>query len=194
MKWICSLSLMKSFKHIDSLLVVCLLSIAFGDTIAKASQSGQSSERAQPASRLAHMVEEAARRLGYRSMRGVRVPDQWAEGDNRDLVVDHLYTTLFGKDSDDSCLGTKGRIGVTILVFNDAETARQHLTQTKTYHLGNLGVKMIKSDDQGYLLEEVNGFYAATIAGAKLVLLEDHSRAQRRIIKTLAATVLREMR
>ena len=186
--------LMKNVKHLKTLLVVCLLSSTSGDTIAKAAQFGKSSEPPKPASRLAHVVEETARTLGYRSMRGVRVPDQWAEGEKRDLVVDHVYTTLFGKDSDDSCLGTKGRIGVTILVFNDAETARQHLTQTKTYHLGNLGVKMIKSDDQGYLLEEVNGFYAATIAGAKLVLLEDHSRAQRRIIKTLAATVLREMR
>ena len=186
--------LMKNVKHLKTLLVVCLLSSTSGDTIAKAAQFGKSSEPPQQASRLAHVVEEAARSLGYRSMRGVRVPDQWAEGDNRDLVVDHLYTTLFGKDSDDSCLGTKGRIGVTILVFNNAETARQQLAQTRKYHLGNLGVKIIKSDDRGFLLEEVNGLYAATIAGSQLVLLEDHSRAQTRIIKTLSATLLREMR
>jgi hypothetical protein len=86
------------------------------------------------------------------------------------------------------------RIGVTILLFKDTETARWRLTQTKDDHVGNIGVKVIKSDDRGYLLEEVNGSYAGIITGARVVLFEDRSREHGPIIQTIAEIVLRDPR
>ncbi len=183
---------MKNLNQLTRLLVVCLLSFAGGDVITSATQPSQTRDLPQDVSRLAHVVEDVARGLGYRSMRGVQIPDQWADSERRKGLVDHTYMTLFGKESDDSCLDIRGRIGVTILLFKDAETARWRLAQTKDDHVGNIGVKVIKSDDRGYLLEEVNGSYAGMIKGALVVLLEDRSSAQGPIIKTIEESVYKD--
>jgi hypothetical protein len=185
---------MKNLKQPARLLVFSLLSFAVGHVMASAMQLSQTRDLPPDVSHLAHVVEDAAHGVGYRSMHGAQIPDPWADGEKQKWLIDHTYITLFGKESDDSCLSIKGRIGVTILLFKDAETARQHLTLIKDGHLGNIGANVTKSDDWGYLLEEVNGSYAGIIAGAQVVLLEDRSRAQGPVIKTIAERVLTETR
>jgi len=111
--------------------------------------------------RVAKVLEKSADTLGYETVRGYRPSDEWEAEEKKNLLENHAYYTLFGKDSDDSCLSTNGRISVTILVFKDAEFARRQVDEMKKYHSGNMGVKVTKSDETGYFLEEVNGFYAA---------------------------------
>ena len=72
------------------------------------------------------------------------------------------------------------------MIFKDSELARRHVAQMKEYHLGNIGIKVIKSDENGYYLEEINGFYAAIIKGSKVIFFEDRSRAQREVVESLS--------
>jgi hypothetical protein len=146
----------------------------------------------QSASRLTHIVEDVAQGFGYRSMRGTRIPDQWVEGETQGWLVDHSYLTLFGKDSDNSCVGINGRIGVTVLTFKSAEIAELQLTKIKDDHSGNMGFKVLREDREGYLVEEINGLYAAVIAGGDVLLLEDRSRLQMQTIKAIADGVARK--
>ncbi len=110
------------------------------------------------------------------------------------MLENHAYYTLFGKDSDDSCLSTNGRIGVTILIFKDAAFARRQVDEMKKYHSGNMGVKITKSGETGYFLEEVNGFYAAVMQDTKVIFFEDRSRAQADVIKSLGESVAKGAR
>jgi hypothetical protein len=64
----------------------------------------------------------------------------------------------------------------------------------KKYHSGNIGVKVTKSDETGYFLEEVNGFYAAVIQDTKVIFFEDRSRAQADIVKSLVESLAKEAR
>src|SRR6266480_5218524 len=165
-------------------IMLCLTAFVWTGTIAK--PLGLNSQQTQSASRLIHIVEDVAQGLGYRSMRGIRIPDQWSEGERQGWLVDHAYLTLFGKDSDNSCLGIDGRIGATILTFKDRETAERQLVKIREYHSGNIGFKVIREDPQGYLVEEANGCYAAVISGGDVLLLEDRSRLQAQTINAIA--------
>jgi hypothetical protein len=174
--------------HSKQVLVgLCL--IAFMRTGTIANSLGLSSQATQSSSRLTHIVEDVAQGFGYRSIRGIHIPDQWAEEERQGWLVDHAYLTLFGKDSDDSCLGVNGRIGATILTFKDQETAQRQLAKIREYHSGNMGFKVIREDAEGYLVEEVNGLYTAVISGSDVLLLEDRSQVQAQTIKALTDAV-----
>ena len=144
--------------------------------------------------RLVDIIEITTRSLGYRSMRGYKVPDEWDIGDKKNLITEHAYYTLFGKDSDNTCLNQKGRIGITVLVFNDSEIAQQQVAQMKATHLGNIGAKVMQADENGYLIWEVNGWFAVIKIGEKLVLLEDTTRAQGKIIDEIIPQLKKEIR
>jgi len=135
--------------------------------------------------RIVETIESSAKGFGYETVRGYRVPDEWDAEGKTNLLESHAYYTLFGKDSDGSCLTVEGRIFITILIFRDAESARHQVAQMKEYHLGNMGYKVLRSDEDGYDLEEINGFYAAVIQDAKVILFEDRSRRQGEVIKAL---------
>jgi hypothetical protein len=137
---------MRYSKQPTRLLAVLLLLYAGGGLMANATQLRPDPDQPQDVSLLSYVIEDGAQGLGYRLVRGVQIPDPWADGEKQKWLIDHRYITLFGKDSDDSCLDMRERIGVTILLFKDTETARWRLTQTKDDHVGNIGVKVIKSE------------------------------------------------
>lgn len=173
-----------------TLMVSCLcLVICTGDVVGKMNQ-----ETSSEVSHIAKIIEKASEPFGYELIRGYLTSDEWEVEERKMLVDSHAYYTLFGKDSDDSCLSTTGRIGVTVLVFKDAEIARNHIAQRKEHHLGNMLVKIIKSNEDGFLLEDFNGFYAAVIRGSKVILFEDRSGAQREVIGSVADTLAKEPR
>ncbi len=144
--------------------------------------------------RVAKVLEKSAIALGYEAVKSYRPSDEWEAEEKKVLVENHAYYTLFGKDFDDSCLSTNGRIGVTILIFKDAELARRQVDEMEKYHSGNMGVKVTKSDETGYFLEEVNGFYAAVVQDTKVIFFEDRSRAQADVIKSLGESVAKGAR
>ena len=183
---------MPHFKEVLLVKVLCLIAFVWTGTIA--SPLDLNSQQRQSASRLIHLFEDVAQGLGYRSMRGIRIPDQWAEGERQGWLVDHAYLTLFGKDSDNSCLGITGRIGATILTFKDRETAERQVAKIKEYHSGNIGFKVIRDDMEGYLLDEGNGLYSAVISGGDVLLLEDRSRLQAQMVKAIADAVAAKTR
>ena len=148
----------------------------------------------QSTARLAHKVEDVAQDLGYRSMRGTRIPDEWVDAEKQGWLVDHAFLTLFGPDSDNSHLGINGRIGVTILAFKNEEISKREFAKIRAAHAGNIGFKVIRESREGYLIEEVNGLYAAVIDGADLLLLEDRSRLQQRTIAAIADAVAKKTR
>ncbi|MCU1287971.1 MAG: hypothetical protein JWN60_200, partial [Acidobacteria bacterium] len=82
----------------------------------------------------------------------------------------------------------------TILIFKDTELARRQVEEMKKYHSGNMGVKVTKSDETGYFLEEVNGFYGAVVQDTKVIFFEDRSRAQAGVIKSLVEFVAKGVR
>jgi len=166
------------------------MALVWTGTIANPLRS--SSQPIQSASRLAHIVEDVAQGLGYRSMRGTLIHDPWAEGEKEGWLVDHTNMTLFGKGSDNSCVSIADRIGATILAFKNAETAERHLVKIKEAHSGNIGFKVIREDHYGYLVKEGNGWYAAVIAGGDVLLLEDRTRMQAETIKAIADAVSRK--
>jgi len=152
------------------------------------------SQLIQSTARITHNVEDVAQDLGYRSMRGTRISDEWAEAEKQGWLVDHAYLTLFGPDSDNSHLGINGRVEVTILAFKDEEISKRELAKIEAAHAGNIGFKVIREGRDGYLIEEGNGLYAAVIDGADLLLLEDRSRLQRRTIAAIADAVAKKTR
>ncbi len=169
------------------LITICLCLSVFAE-----SALGKNIDEVSPEiKRVVEIIEQSANNLGYKAVRGYRPSDEWEAEEKKDLLESHAYYTLYGKDSDDSCTSSKGRIGVTILIFKDGEIARRHVAQMKEYHSGNIGIKIIKSDENGYYLEEVNGFYAAVIKGSKVVFFEDRSRAQREIVESLSEALAR---
>lgn len=64
----------------------------------------------------------------------------------------------------------------------------------KKYHLGNIGGQVTKSDESGYLLREINGFYGAVIQDTKVVFFEDRSRVQAAIVKSLSESITKAAR
>jgi hypothetical protein len=72
---------MPHFKEVLLAMVLCLIAFVWTGTIA--SPLGLNSQQPQSASRLIHIVEDVAQGLGYRSMRGTRIPDQWSEGERQ---------------------------------------------------------------------------------------------------------------
>ncbi len=161
----------------------CLLVFA-GDALGQTTESSVSELQ-----RVAKVLEKSATVLGYKTVRGYRPTDEWEAEEKKVLIENHAYYTLFGEDSDGSCLSTNGRIGVTILIFKDTELARRQVDEMKKHHLGNMGVKVTKSDETGYFLEEVNGFYAAVIQDTRAIFFEDRSRAQIDVVKSLIESV-----
>ena len=184
---------MQHFKQAFWGYMFCL--IVFGGTGAIANPPSRlDTQPEQGVSRLTYILEDVAEELGYRSMRGIRIPDQWAEGEKQGWLVDHAFTTLFGKDSDNSCLSMNGRIEATILSFKDREMAERQLATIKQNHAKNIGFKVIREDHEGYLVEEGNGLYAAVISKADVLLLEDRSRMQGQTIEAMANAVVRKTR
>lgn len=177
---------MPHFKEAVLVNVLCLIAV-WTTTIAR--PFGLNSQETQSASRLVHIVEDLGQGLGYRVVRGIRIPDQWAEGERQGWLVDHAYLTLFGKDSDNSSIGISGRIGATILTFKDRETAERVLANLKESHSKNIGFKVIRDDMKGYLVDEGNGLYAAVISGGDVLLLEDRSRLQMQTMKAIVDAV-----
>ncbi|MDQ1636944.1 MAG: hypothetical protein QOF62_283 [Pyrinomonadaceae bacterium] len=166
----------------------CLLVIG-GDALGQTTESSVSELQ-----RVAKVLEKSATVLGYKTVRGFRPTDEWETEEKKVLLENHAYYTLFGEDSDGSCLRTNGRIGVTILIFKNDELARRQVDEMKKDHSGNIGFKVTKSDETGYLLEEVNGFYAAVIQDTKVIFFEDRSRAQADNIKSLVESLAKEAR
>jgi hypothetical protein len=146
----------------------------------------------QRVSRITDAVRDVSEGLGYRATAGNLIPDKWAEARRQGELVDYAYLTLFGPDSDNSHLGINGRIGVTVLAFNNEEMAERQLAKIKVMHSGNIGFMLIREDREGYLIEEGNGLYATVIVGADLLLLEDRSRMQRKAIDTIAQAIAKK--
>ncbi len=171
-------------------IIACFCLLVFADNaLGQATESSVSELQ-----RVAKVLEKSATVLGYKTVRGYHPTDEWEAEEKKVLLENHAYYTLFGEDSDGSCLSTNGRIGVTTLIFKDAELARRQVDEMKKYHSGNMGVKVTKSDETGYFLEEVNGFYAAVIQDTKVIFFEDRSRAQADIVKSLSESVAKEAR
>jgi hypothetical protein len=177
-------------KHAPLGLVPCLMALVGTDTRANPLRLG--SQPIQSNSRLTHILEDVAQVLGYRPMRGTRISNQWAEAERDGWLLDHTYMTLFGKESDNSCVGIEGRIEATVLTFKNAETAERYVAKIKEVHSRNIGFKVIRENDYGYLLKEGNGSYAAVISGGDVLLLEDRSRLQTETIKAIADAVSRK--
>lgn len=152
---------------------------------------GQSNEAiSAEVGQIAKVVEKASKPFGYELIRSYHPSDEWEAEGKKHLVDSHAYYTLFGKDSDGSCLSMKGRISVTVLQFKDAEIARRHIAQRKEYHEGNMGFEFSRSNEDGFLLEDVNGFNAAVIRGSRVILFEDRTGKQRNVIKSVADTLI----
>lgn len=166
----------------------CLLVFA-GDSLGQPTASTVSDLQ-----HVAKVIEKSAIVLGYKIVRSYRPTDEWEAEEKKVLIENHAYYTLSGEDSDGSCLSTNGRIGVTILIFKDTELARRQVEEMKKYHSGNMGVKVTKSDETGYFLEEVNGFYGAVVQDTKVIFFEDRSRAQAGVIKSLVEFVAKGVR
>ena len=178
----------KSFVHYY-LLLVSFFMLPFLWQVQVAKGEGLSLKMA----RLVMIIETTTKPLGYRSQRGYKVPDEWEIGGRKNLITEHAYYTLFGEDSDNSCLNMKGRLSITFLSFNDAEIAQRQVEQMKATHLGNMGAKVIQADGNGYFLWEVNGWYAAVKISKKVVLLEDGTHKQDKIIEELIAQLKKEI-
>lgn len=170
------------------LIAICLCLSVLAESVPRKTDEDISSE----IRRLAEIIERSAKNSGYETVKGSRPTDEWETEEKRNLVKGHAYYTLFGKDSGGSCVTVEGRIGVTILIFKDAEIARQHMAQMKAYHSDNIGIKIIRSDEKGYYLEEGNGLYAAVIKGSKVIFFEDRSRRQGEVIKSLSEALAKE--
>jgi len=94
-------------------IVTCFCLLVFGgDALGQATESSVSELQ-----RVAKVLEKSATVVGYETVRGYRPSDEWEAEEKKVLLENHAYYTLFGKDSDGSCLSTNGRIGVTILIF-----------------------------------------------------------------------------
>ena len=155
---------------------------------------GQSNETiTAEISQIAKVIEKASKPFGYELIRGYYPSDEWEADEKKNLIDSHAYYTLFGKDSDGSCLSETGRIGVTILQFKDAQVARRHIAQRKEYHEGNMGFEFTRSNEDGFLVADVNGFYAAVIRGSQVILLEDRTGKQRKVINSVADALAREL-
>ncbi len=180
---------MNTKKH--TVIVGCLwLLLSAGNVVGRQSNEAISGEVSQ----IAKVIEKASKPFGYELIRGYRPSDEWEAEGRKNLLDSHAYYTLFGKDSDDSCLSMTGRIGVTVLLFKDADIARRHIAQRKEHHQGNMFFEFTRSNEDGFLLEEFNGFYAAVISGSKVILFEDRSGEQREVIKSVADTLAKEPR
>lgn len=179
---------MNSKKY--TLIVTCLcLLISSVDVVGKHNE-----ETSSEVSQVAKTIEKASKPFGYELIRGYPTADEWEADEWKNLLDSHAYYTLFGKDSDDSCLSITGRIGVTVLLFKEAEIARRQIAQRKEHHQGNMAVKIIRSSEDGFLLEDFNGFYAAVVRGPKVILFEDRSGAQREVIKSVVDILAKEPR
>ena len=148
----------------------------------------------QRVSNITNKVRDAAEGLGYRSVANNRIPDEWAQTRHQSELVDYAYLTLFGPDSDNSHLGINGRVSVTVLAFKNEEIAKRELAKLKALHGDNIGYKLIREGSDGFLIEEVNGLYAAVIMGADVLLLEDRSRMQRKPIEAIAESIIKRSR
>jgi len=126
-------------------------------------------------------------------MAGNQIPDQWVDARQQGELDDYAYLTLFGADSDNSSTSIKGRIGVTVLAFKNEQISTRKLLELKAQHGANMGFKVISERSDGFLIEEVNGLYAAIKMGADVLLLEDRSRMQRKTIETLAESVAKNV-
>ena len=126
----------------------------------------------------AKVLEKSADALGYEAVQSYHVPDKWEAEKKKRLIENHAYYTLIAKNSVQSCLIPDGRINVTILQFKNSEFARRQVDERKKYHSGNMLVKITTSNENGYFVEDVNGFYAAFVQDTKVIFFEDRSRAQ----------------
>ncbi len=174
-------------KRAINYIVICYVSVFLSAHIAKGDVL------LPEITRLVGIVETTTGAFGYRSMRGYQVPDEWEVADKKALISGHAYFTLFGKNSDNSCLNMTGRISITILNFKTQELARRHIEQTKTFHLGNLGGAINQADVNGYLIWEVNGWYAAIKIGETVVLIEDGTMEQKKIVEAMLSQLKKEI-
>ncbi len=166
-------------------IVACFCLLVFAsDSLAQTSDSSVSESE-----RIAKLLEKSATVLGYEAIKSHRPSDEWEAEEKKALLESHTYYSLLGKDFKGSCLLPDGMIAVTILVFKDAEIARHQVEEMKKHRSGNISVKMTKSDDTNYFLEEANGFYAVVIQDTKVILLDDRSRAQADVIKQLVVSI-----
>ena len=139
------------------------------------------------------ILEKSADALGYEAVQSYRPSDEWEAKEKKSLIENHAYYSLIAKNSVQSCLIPDGRIEVTILKFKNAEFARRHVDERKKYHSGNMLVKSTTSNEDGYFVEDVNGFYAAVIQDTKVIFFEDRSRAQANIVKLLVEFLAKEV-
>ena len=139
------------------------------------------------------ILEKSADALSYEAVQSYRPKDEWEAKEKKSLIENHVYYTLIAKNSVQSCLIPDGRIEVTILKFKNAEFARRHIDERKKYHSGNFGVKVTTSNEDGYFLEDFNGFYAAIIQDTQVIFFEDRSRAQADIVKLLVEFLAKEV-
>ncbi len=175
--------------NLIKLIVACFCFVAFVD-----SSFGQTSETAvSDIKSVVKILEKSANALGYEAVQSYRPSDEWEAKEKKSLIENHAYYTLIAKNSVQSCLIPDGRIEVTILKFKNAEFARRHVDERKKYHSGNMGVNVTTSNEDGYFVEDVNGFYAAIIQDTKVIFFEDRSRAQADIVKLLVEFLAKEV-
>jgi hypothetical protein len=74
---------MRYSKQLTRLLAVLLLLYAGGGLMANATQLRPDPDQPQDVSLLSYVIEDGAQGLGYRLVRGVQIPDPWAEVKNR---------------------------------------------------------------------------------------------------------------
>jgi len=166
-------------------IVACFCILVFAsDSLAQTSESSVSELQ-----RVAKLLEKSAIDLGYEALKSHRPSDEWEAEEKKALLESHAYYQLLGKDFNGSCLLPDGVIDVTILFFKDAGLARRQIDEMKKQRSGGIDVKITKSAEEGYSLEEANGFYAVVIQDTKVILLEDRSRAQADIIKQLVVSI-----
>ena len=188
---------MRLIKYILTSLAICLWLGIYANAGAIKSgqlQAGGDEQVSEAVSNISKIIEGAANELDYKMHRGYLQPDEWNEDERRQQLIDHAYYTLFSRDPKFLLdLGpfhrgvSSKRFDATILIFRSAELAAQELARLKEYHLDNVGVEPLKSDENGFQIKEIGRFYIAVRRGAYLVLLD--TTGQDQTVQTIAATL-----
>ncbi len=128
-------------------------------------------------------LKQSAKILEYETLKSTFPVDEWEAEEKKDLLENHAYYSLLGKDFKGSCLLPDGSIFVTILIFKENESAHKQIDEFNKKYLG-IVADTAKSDEKVYFIEKY-GFYAAIVKDRKVILFEDRSGVQGEVIKSL---------
>ncbi len=174
---------MKIAKLPVSLLAIALWLSNVSNTYAGGLCQLQPDNQEQAAKEVLNMVEvldHIADSINYRSIKAYKViPDEWDTDDRKPLVVAHAYCSLFSRDPDSLLdLGPMHRglsskhIRTIILLFKDAEVASKETVLLRQKIEGDIGARVIKTDENGFEVRAISRSQIAVRRGAKLILLE----------------------